>query len=282
MWNLLKHSRAALSLLTVEDVRRRAETPVHFGLVADNAGAYGEMEEFLAPEEMGAEERRRTMEGVHRASDPEPPPQVDVVLYEPGLACPSGAYSYRRGANRETAAEILADKPALSLALARRYPVFRGPVVERILHEVSMENTMFAVAAAVPNILPSVIELPWAVGEFASDTAFLTANQARMALQIAAACGKPVGFVEQKFEMLGIVGGAFGWRTLARELVGHIPFGGGLIPKGAIAYAGTWLVGKGLERLYLTGTRPNRADRKALYEEALERGRRVARAVRAG
>ena len=50
---------------------------------------------------------------------------------------------------------------------------------------------------------------------------------------------------------------AFGWRALARELVGHIPLGGGLIPKGAIAYAGTYVVGKGLEYL-LVEDRPHR------------------------
>ena len=47
--------------------------------------------------------------------------------------------------------------------------------------------------------------------------------------------------------------GAFGWRALARELVGKIPMGGGLIPKAAIAYAGTRVVGLSLERLYRIG-----------------------------
>ena len=90
-------------------------------------------------------------------------------------------------------AEILADKGELDLALARQFPAFRRQVVERIIHMVSRENALFAVATALPNVVPSFIELPWAFGEFASDTAFLTANQVRMAFQIAAACGKPVG-----------------------------------------------------------------------------------------
>ena len=89
-------------------------------------------------------------------------------------------------------------------------------------------------------MVPNFIELPWAIGEFASDTAFLTANQVRMAFQIAAACGKDVGLGKQKGAVLSIAAGAFGWRALARELVGKIPLGGGLIPKGAIAYAGTY------------------------------------------
>ena len=69
---------------------------------------------------------------------------------------------------------------------------------------VSRENALFAVATALPNVVPSLIELPWAFGEFASDTAFLTANQVRMAFQIAAACGKDVGLGQQKGAVLTI------------------------------------------------------------------------------
>ena len=119
---------------------------------------------------------------------------------------------------------------------------------------------------------PSLVELPWAFGEWASDTAFLTVNQVRMAFLIAAACGKPVGFTHQKLEILSIGAGAFGWRAIARELVGKIPFGGGLIPKGLIAFAGTYMVGKGLERLH-HGHAWTAADREQAYQHGLARGR---------
>jgi hypothetical protein len=121
--------------------------------------------------------------------------------------------------------------------------------------------------------VPSFIELPWIFGEFASDTMFLTANQMRMAFQIAAACGSEPGFARQKGELLTIGAGAFGWRAIARELVSHIPLGGGLIPKGAIAYAGTYVVGKGLEFYYYGSRQPTPEDRKRLYQEGLEHGR---------
>jgi hypothetical protein len=82
--------------------------------------------------------------------------------------------------------------------------------------------------------------------------------------------------------MLGIAGGAFGWRALARELVGHIPLGGGLIPKGAIAYAGTYLAGKGLEKLHSESGKHTSEELKSLYERGLARGRQVVRELRAG
>src|ERR1044071_8068350 len=111
-------------------------------------------------------------------------------------------------------AEILRDKSDLTLALARQYPAFRSAVVDGIIHDVARENTLFALATALPNVVPNLIELPWIVGEFASDSMFLTANQMRMAYLIAAASGGEGGFARQKFEMLGIAGGAFGWRAL--------------------------------------------------------------------
>jgi hypothetical protein len=267
-------------MLSADEVRKTAEQPVHFGLVADGSGAYAEMEEFLVPADLVAQVRIARLLQVHRANEEEPPSQVDLVLYEPGLPCPQGAFTYHRLDPLRTVAEILDEKPAFALALARQYPAFRAEVVERIIHEVARENTFFAVATALPNVIPNLIELPWLFGEFASDTAFLTANQVRMAFQIAAACGKDPGLAHQKFEVLGIAGGAFGWRALARELVGHIPLGGGLIPKGAIAYAGTYLAGKGLETLHLHNGRHTPDERKSLYQRGLERGKAIARSIR--
>jgi hypothetical protein len=268
-------------MLSVNEVRATAQRPVHIGLVADSSHAYAELEEFLLPSSLAHEERQSGLALVHRASDPEPPSQVDLVLYEPGLSCPAGAYTYRRGRPEETVAEILKEKDETRLALARHYPVFREPVVEAIIHEVARENTLFAVATALPNVIPNWIELPWAFGEFASDTFFLTANQMRMAFQIAAASGSEVGLQKQKFELAGIAGSAFGWRALARELVSHVPFGGGLIPKGAIAYAGTYMAGKALERLHLGLGRHSGGEEREIYERALERGRQVVREARA-
>jgi len=281
MIRFVKQARTAMSLLSADEIRQRAERPVHFGLVADSSGAYSEMEDFLVPTDLRRTERLARLAQIHRASDSEPPSQVDIVLYEPGLPCPRGAYIYYRDHPEQTVAEILRDKKDLAFPMGRQYPAFRPHVVDQVIHDVSRENTIFAVATALPNIVPNLIELPWAIGEFASDTAFLTANQMRMAFQIAAVCGKDVGFVQQKFELLGIAGGAFGWRAIARELAGHIPFGGGLIPKGAIAYAGTYLAGKGLEKLHLNGLPHTREEMKSLYEKGLERGRNVVRQIRA-
>jgi hypothetical protein len=278
----MKQAKAAFSLLSADEIQEKAAKPLHFGLVADGSGAYAEMEEFLVPGTLPRHEWRLRMTQVHRANDVDVPSNVDIVLYEPGLPCPSGSYTFHRDHPEQTVSEILADKGDFDVALARQFPAFRKQVIERIIHMVSRENALFAVATALPNVVPSFVELPWAFGEFASDTAFLTVNQVRMAFQIAAACGKNVGLGEQKGAVASIAAGAFGWRALARELAGKIPLGGGLIPKGAIAYAGTYLAGKGLEMVHLYNGQPTPAQREQYYQEGLEHGRGFARNLRPG
>ena len=270
MWKALKQARSAVGMLNPDEVGRRARQPVRIGLVAFGGAGYAAMEEFLGP----------ALEHVYRAGDPGVPDKVDLVLYQQGIACPQDAYVLRFDDPSATIAEILRDHEDLELALARQFAPFRKPVVEGIIHAVSRENAVFAVATALPNLVPSLGELPWAFGEFASDTAFLTANQVRMAFLIAAACGKKVGYSERAAEILSIAAGAFGWRALARELAGKIPFGGGIIPKGAIAYAGTFVVGKGLEHYHHAGAPYTRAQREEVYQAAFERGKAIAEAVR--
>ncbi|HLK47217.1 MAG TPA: hypothetical protein VKT49_03730 [Bryobacteraceae bacterium] len=272
----VKQVRAALSLLNPASVRERAERRVDIGLVASTTGGYAEMEDFLIPPALPREAQVYLMQTLHRAGDPEVTGQVDLVLYEPGLPTPQGAFTYYRDDPQRTVTEIVQANEDLSLALARHYPLFRQTVVNRIVQAVAWENALFAVATALPNIVPNLFELPWVVGEFASDTAFLTVNQIRMAFMIAGACGKEIGLAHQKGEVLTITGGAFGWRALARELAGKIPLGGGLIPKGAIAYAGTFVIGKGLEHYHHARAPLSREQRNQIYEEAYQQGKIVA------
>jgi len=260
-------------MLSADDVVGRAEKPVTVGLVADSSHAYAEMEDFLVPERTPRSVWRARMSQVFRANDSEVPSRVDVILYEPGVACPADAFTYQRGNPEATVREIVQEKRGLSLALARQFPVFRKQVIDGIIHEIAKENALFALATSLPNIVPNFLELPWIFGEFASDTVFLTANQVRMAFYIAAAAGRKVGFARQKGELLTIGAGAFGWRAIARELVSHIPLGGGLIPKAAIAYAGTFVVGKGLEFYEYGARQASLEERKQLYQQGLEHGR---------
>jgi len=281
MVRTLKQARAALSMLRPEEVRRRAERPVRFGLVAEDDYAYSEIENFLLPDTMPRKLRLERAGQVFRAGEPDAPGKVDIVLYQHGIPRNRGVISFHSEDPDAAIREILDQHDDLALALARQFPVFRKPVVEEVIHSVARENGLFALTTALPNVIPNLIELPWAFGEFASDTVFLTANQIRMAFVIAAASGREIGLAHQKAEILSLVAGAFGWRALARELVGLIPLGEGLIPKGAIAYAATFLMGKGLEHFYQAHVPYTPEQRVNTYRQALERGKSMLRAIRA-
>jgi hypothetical protein len=55
--------------------------------------------------------------------------------------------------------------------------------------------------------------------------------------------------------------------------VGKIPAGGGLVSKGLVSFAGTYVVGKSLERYFRIGRRLTRKEKRQFYAEAFEKGR---------
>jgi hypothetical protein len=281
MLRALKQVRAAAGLLNPAEVRRLAERPLTIGVAAPDAAGAAAVEDFLLSAAAGREQRLRLMERIFRVGDVGAPEQFDLLIAAPGSFAANGAFWFDPADPERTVQAILDtdEDYGLSLPLARQFPAFRPIVVERVVHSVARENALFALATALPNVVPGFL-LPWGVGEFASDTAFLTMNQVRMAFLVAAACGREIGLAEQKVEVLSIAAGALGWRAIARELAGKIPMGGGLIPKAAIAYAGTFVIGKGLEHFHGAGRRLSRQERRDLYSRAYERGRQVAEGLR--
>jgi hypothetical protein len=279
MFATIRQARAALSHLNPAEVRNDAARTVRVGLIAATEYRYAAMEEALVPAAADHEDRILGMSAIFRGGDPEAPATVDLVLYDEGIPAPKGAYVLYAQDLAATLQAILSDEDSFELPLARQFPGLRSHIVDRIVQSIARENALFAFATALPDVIPSLVEIPWAFGEWATDTAFLTANQIRMAFMISAACGKETGFARQKLQILSIVGGAFGWRAIARELAGKIPLGGGLIAKAAIAYAGTFVVGKGLELLHRGQVSFSHEVKRSMYRDALERGRELARSL---
>jgi len=272
---ILKEIRRAVSTLDPGEVEAQLRRRTNIGLIAADEAGFAEMEEFLLPAAKTPPRKRTESSAmIHRVGASEQT-EFDILLAAPNVEAPGPAIIYRPGDKETTLREVLVQNEELGLALARNFYPFRQPVVDRAIYSISRENALFAVVTALPDVIPSLAELPWMLGEFASDTAFLTINQIRMAFTIAAASGKPVGYSLQKAEIGSIVAGAFGWRALARELAGKIPFGCGLIPKGAIAYAGTFVAGVGLERYHRTGSGFSGREGSDVYRVAYERGKSV-------
>ena len=275
---ILRNVKAAFTNLNPDKVRASAHREIQIGLAADSEEAYALMEDALLP--AGSEERWRGLGQLSRANG-KIATVPDLVFYEPGVPAPSYGFTLHSGDLARTVDEVLDARPELELALAHQFPPFRDCVIERIIKRTARENALFSVVTALPDFVPSLIELPWAVGEFASDTAFLTINQVRMSFEIAGASGKDVGYQHQKAEIAAIIASAFGWRAIARQLAGKIPLGGGMVIKGAIAYAGTYAVGRGLESVMRFGRKHSNGERRDLFDKAYDVGKAVSHSLTA-
>ena len=269
---VLSQIKGALSSLNPKAVREDADRDVRICLVAASPESLGRMETFFAPPHFSMERRAEAVRLLVRG----PALGCDLEIYDSSLLRPNKGFSLDLESPDECIRRILKKREDLMLPLARNLYPFRKPAAHKIIRAVAKENAMFSLATAIPDIVPSLASIPWAVGEFGSDTAFLTMNQIRMAFHLAAVSDRPIGYREQRSEVASIIAGAFGWRALARELVGKVPFGGGLIPKAGIAYAATYAVGLSLERLYRLGYGFTRDERKAVYEEAFQHGKQIA------
>ncbi|MBC5810304.1 MAG: hypothetical protein GIW95_05540 [Candidatus Eremiobacteraeota bacterium] len=93
----------------------------------------------------------------------------------------------------------------------------------------------------------------------------VTGMQIVLMLQIGATYGKDPD-VQRVWELLPVVGGGFGWRALYRELAGFVPVAG-IALKGAIAYAGTIVVGESAAFFYENGKHMTPAQAALLYDE---------------
>ncbi len=120
----------------------------------------------------------------------------------------------------------LADEIASKrLALAHNFAFMRRAVAEEAVRATAWQNGLVGAVAFFPG----------------ADMPIMTANQAKMLLQIAAAFGERLGPDRIK-ELAAIVGGAFVFRTVARQALGFVPVLGWAV-KGGIGYGGTIAMG---------------------------------------
>ena len=270
----LLHIKKAISSLNPDQVRLAADRPVQIAIRSASREGYQRVEDYLLRD---LKEGRRRDSALYLTHETDPGRDLhDVTIYDESVVAPPRSLVFRPDRPEDVVRKTLEKHPDFGVPLARSFPPFRKPFISRVISRTAKENTLFSLTTALPDVIPNVIELPWAVAEFASDTAFLTMNQLKMAFLIAAASDREIGYREQKSEVATVIASAFGWRAIARQVVGKIPFGGGLIGKASIAYAGTKVVGLSLEHLYSIGYAYTREDREKLYQDAFQQGRRVA------
>ena len=139
--------------------------------------------------------------------------------------------------------------------LAKGCPPFRRAVCEELIRKNARQN---AVVGALP--------IPGA------DMPVMTANQARMVLNIAAAHGEELS-LDRARELLGVLAAGFGLRALARQVVKLVPLGG-WAAAAAIGYAGTVAMGRAT-MLYFErgGQKLGEEEISEIRRRAIEEGR---------
>ena len=265
VWNLVKG-------LNIADLAEAAEMPFHLALT-------------------GTEDHTRLLAARLALETPEPrdlgpngPANISAYVRSypaltdvpPGsLALDAEALTASETELATTLAGIAAAHPELRVSLARHVPAFRPAVATLLINDASKENAKIAMLSALPGIIPFTdILLPaTALG----DMILLTKNQGFLLLSLAAAYGKEIDFKARTRELLPVVGSAFGWRTVARQLIGLVPGGIGVAVKGAVAYAGTYTVGKSASLYYSTGQTLSGPRLQQMYKDAL--GQAVARVL---
>lgn len=170
--------------------------------------------------------------------------------------------------------QVLFRRPDLRVPLARRFPGFRPLASEQVIREVSRINAEFAAVSGISGTIPVLAPLfPAMAG---TDILVLTKNQVILIFRLAAIHGEDLDLRSRAREILAVVGGAFGWRAVARELAALLPGGLGIPIRAAIAYSGTYAVGRAAELAFDEGRAPTRREMRRIYQEGAALAREAA------
>jgi uncharacterized protein (DUF697 family) len=286
--NSVRTMVGVLREVSLEDIRQQAETPPRFIVVApsaDHARRLGLA--ITGPEGQFSTIARSVLEpidAVGRADaaivwDPErtgsgsrlaealrfESPPIPIVRFEGSGPEDSTAIDHLR-------AEVVKRNPERAAALGRALPAFRAAAAKQIVDETAAANAQFSLVSNIPALLPVVGNIAAAGADFI----VLTKNQVMMLYKLAAVHGRDLRNQREILqEVLPVVGAGLLWRTIAREAAALLPFAAGTIPKLAVAYVGTVVVGRAAEFYYRTGLRPSREQMEQFYQQALDRLREL-------
>ncbi|MGZ3507704.1 MAG: hypothetical protein ACXWNK_03320 [Vulcanimicrobiaceae bacterium] len=162
----------------------------------------------------------------------------------------------------------------VEIAVGRRLPSLRETIAAKLTRDAANSALKVALASAVIDHIPVVGIV---LGAFASagDMVAITGIQMMLLLHIEATYGRDPD-VQRMWQLLPVVGGGFGWRMLARELAGFIPVAG-LAIKGAIAYAGTIVVGEGVTFFLEHGRHMSSGQASSIYNSTKNEALKFAR-----
>jgi len=174
------------------------------------------------------------------------------------------------GIDHLASALFAAVEPDRRLSLARQFPPLRPCAFNTLIDETAKANATYSLSTGLAEVVP-VLGVPLTIG----DIIVLTKNQLLMSYRIAMAAGKPGRASELIGEIIGVLGGGLLFRQIARQLAGMLPVVG-VVPKVAVAYGGTWAIGRAVTVWATEGRRLTGERLRQLSREGLARGRQVA------
>jgi uncharacterized protein (DUF697 family) len=168
---------------------------------------------------------------------------------------------------------VAAVAPLARVSLARQLPPLRPAAFDEITEETARANAVYALTMALAEVVP-LLGAPLNL----ADIVVLTKNQLVMSYRIALAAGKQGAPRELLGELVSVIGGGFLFRQVGRELVGLVPVIG-VVPKVAVAYAGTLAIAKVVVAWASEGHRLGPDALRRAYKQAWGRGKQLAQAL---
>ncbi len=203
-----------------------------------------------------------------------------IVIIFGGQGSPAGfggAYQNARGLRGSVSDRVFLENafagavldllPDRALALGRYYPIFRRRVTHDLIGSTSMVNANYALTTGLAEAIP-ILDIPFNV----ADIVILTKNQAIMVYKLGLVLGLSPRWQDHWAAFGSTLGTGFLWRSAARQLVGLIPVWG-IIPKVAVAYAGTYVLGEAIDQWYVTGRNVTPQMLNQYYRQAIEQGK---------
>lgn len=201
------------------------------------------------------------------------PQTLSGALHCPGRPVISISASDRQKILGNLIPELLYFYKDREVLLARHLPILRELVSRKLIEDTCFINAAYSLTTGLAEI-NIFFDLPLNM----ADIVVLTKNQALMAYKIALACDLPSDWRETIPKLATVVGSAFLWRLIARQLVGLVP-AIGIVPKVAVSYAGTYAVGQAVYKWCAYGEKVNPKVIKSIFAQALENGREVSRTL---
>jgi uncharacterized protein (DUF697 family) len=157
--------------------------------------------------------------------------------------------------------------------LGRQFPLFRLAIAHQLINDTCFSNAAYTLSTGIAEVVP-IFDVPLNI----ADLIVLTKAQAFLVYKLGLVFGFSTRWQDYIAEFSSVIGGGFLWRQTARFLIGLIPVWG-IVPKVAVAYSGTYVVGNAVLQWYVTGRHLTRKQMHELSVQAFARGKALARGL---